>query len=181
MRRFCYIVTACFAIGGVAVAAVLPLPLKFIWNASASVPIGLYTIDAGKPPGVTDLVVVNAPEPLAAFLAERGYLPSGVPLMKRVAGVSGQPACRTGGTISVDGIEVAEALDHDRLGRALPRWEGCLIIAVGEVFLLNADVRESFDSRYLGPIPASSVIGRATALYTDEDGIGRFEWHAPTR
>lgn len=181
MRRFCYIVTACFAIGGVAVAVVYELPLKFIWNASASVPIGLYTIDAGKPPVVTDLVVVNAPEPLSAFLAERGYLPRGVPLMKRVAGVAGQRVCRTGRTISIDDIEVAEALDHDESGRSLPIWQGCRVIAEGKILLLNGDTRNSLDGRYFGPIPASSIIGRVTPLYTDEDGNGRFEWRAPTR
>ena len=39
---------------------------------------------------VTDLVVVDAAEPVATFLAERGYLPTGVPLMKRVLALPGQ-------------------------------------------------------------------------------------------
>ena len=39
----------------------------------------------------------------------------------------------------------------------------------------------SLAGRYFGPIPASSVIGGATPIYTDEDGDGRFVWCAATR
>lgn len=100
--------------------------------------------------------------------------------MKRVAGVAGQRVCRTGRTISVDGADLAEALDRDRLGRALPSWQGCRVIAVGEIFLMNWQVRDSLDGRYFGPVSIDTIIGRATPLYTDEDGNGRFGWRAPT-
>jgi conjugative transfer signal peptidase TraF len=181
MSRFGYVMATYFAAMGIVMAAVLPLPLKLIWNASASVPIGLYTIDPDHLLEVTDLVAVDAPEPLATFLAERGYLPRGVPLMKRVAGVAGQRVCRTGRTISVDGVDMAEALDRDRSGRALPSWQGCRLLGVGEIFLMNWQVRDSLDGRYFGPLSTDTIIGRATPLYTDEDGNGRFEWRAPTR
>jgi conjugative transfer signal peptidase TraF len=181
MTRFGYVMATYLATMGVAVAALFPLPLKLVWNASASAPIGLYTIDSDQLPEVTDLVAVDAPDPLATFLAERGYLPRGVPLMKRVAGVAGQRVCRTGRTISVDGIDIAEALDRDRLGRTLPSWQGCRLLGVGEIFLMNWQVRDSLDGRYFGPVSTDTIIGRATPLYTDEDGNGRFEWRAPTR
>lgn len=72
---------------------------RFIWNASASVPIGLYTIEALGRIDVADLVAVMPPEPLAEFLAERGYLARNVPLIKRVLAVSGTTVCRRGTTI----------------------------------------------------------------------------------
>ncbi len=181
MSRFGYVMATYFATMGVAIAAFLPLPLKLVWNASASTPIGLYAISSAERLEIADLVAVDAPEPLATFLADRGYLPRGVPLLKRVAGISGQRVCRTGRTISVDGIDIAEALERDRLGRALPVWQGCRVIAAGEIFLVNAQIRDSLDGRYFGPIPTTSIIGRATPLYSDEDGNGRFEWRAPRR
>jgi type IV secretory pathway protease TraF len=46
---------------------------------------------------------------------------------------------------------------------------------------MNAQVRDSLDGRYFGPISASSIIGRAVPLWTDEDGTGRYEWRASTR
>ena len=46
---------------------------------------------------------------------------------------------------------------------------------------MNWQVPDSLDGRYFGPLPATTVIGRAIPLYTDEDGDGRFIWRAPTR
>ena len=100
--------------------------------------------------------------------------------MKRVAGLPGQEVCRSGGAITVDGNEMGTALERDRLGRLLPVWRGCRHILSGEVFLMNWDARDSLDGRYFGPIQTSSIIGRATPLWTDEDGTGRYEWRAPT-
>ena len=60
-----------------------------IWNASASLPIGLYRLALTPPIEVGDIVVVRPPEPLAGFLTARGYLPRGVPLMKRVQATAG--------------------------------------------------------------------------------------------
>ena len=46
---------------------------------------------------------------------------------------------------------------------------------------MSPDVGDSLDGRYFGPLPASTVIGRATPLFTDEDGDGRLNWGAPMR
>ncbi|RXF68979.1 S26 family signal peptidase [Hansschlegelia zhihuaiae] len=166
---------------GVGYPALTPMPIKLLWNASASAPIGFYTIDFGRPFEVTDLVAVDAPEPLATFLADRGYLPKGVPLLKRILGVSGQTVCRSNLTITVDGVEMGDALERDREGRDLPDWQGCRRIPTGEVFLMNWQVRDSLDGRYFGLTSTDQIIGRAVPLWTDEEGNGRFEWRARTR
>src|SRR5271166_2565871 len=140
-------------------------PPWLIWNASASVPIGLYAIRTVGAPRIGDLVVIKAPEPLASFLADRGYLPRGVPLVKHVAAVPGQSVCRNGLMVSVDAVTVGEARERDSRGRPLPAWQGCRVIAVGEVFLMNASP-DSLDGRYFGPLPATSVVGRAAPLWT---------------
>lgn len=181
MTRFGYVMTTYFTvmlIGGLSFIHITPW---LIWNASASTPIGLYSLDRSPRLEVTDLVAVDAPEPLASFLAERDYVPRGVPLMKRVAALPGQRVCRTGARITIDGIAIGEALERDRLGRELPVWQGCRRIAADEIFLMNWSVEDSLDDRYFGPISIRSIIGRATPLWTDEDGRGRFEWRAATR
>lgn len=180
MTRFGYVMVTYFAAMGVAIAAFVPTPTKLIWNATASAPIGFYTVQPAERIEVPELVAVMLPEPLTRFMVERGYIGRGVPLLKRVGGLSGQRVCRTGRTITVDGIEMSEALERDRLGRDLPVWQGCRVIGDGEIFLLNWEVRDSLDGRYFGPIPASSVIGRALPLWTDEEGDGRHEWRAQT-
>ena len=86
---------------------------------------------------VADLVVVRPPEPLARFLADGGYLPHGLPLLKHVAALAGQFVCRIGVTITVDDVAVGEARDRDSRGRLLPDWQGCRVIGQGEVFLMN--------------------------------------------
>ncbi|MBT1155899.1 S26 family signal peptidase [Aminobacter anthyllidis] len=181
MSRLSTVLTTVLAATGVGYPALTPMPIRLIWNVSASAPIGLYSIDFDSPLEVTDLVAVDAPEPLAIFFAARNYLAKGVPLLKRVRAVSGQTVCRSNVLITVDGIEAGTALEHDRAGGTLPAWSGCLRIPADEIFLMNWEVRDSLDGRYFGPISIDRIIGRAIPLWTDEEGDGRFEWRASTR
>src|SRR6516225_10476017 len=147
-----------------------PMP-RFVWNASESVPLGLYSVEPVGKLAVTNLVVAMPPDPLATFLAERGYLPFGVPLIKRILALPGQSVCRNELAIIVDGIETGTALAHDRRGRALPLWQGCRVIAQGEVFLMNWDEPASLDGRYFGPIPLHAIVGRAKPVWTNDHAL----------
>lgn len=141
----------------------------YIWNASMSVPIGLYRVQPATALAVTELVAIKPPDLLAAFLGLNGYLPIGVPMLKRVLALPGQTVCRTGLKITVDGIDAGEAHDRDGRGRPLPVWHGCQIIADGDVFVMNWQSADSLDSRYFGPLPVSAVIGKAVPVWTDEE------------
>lgn len=181
MTRLDYLALTAFGVLGIALASATPLPMKLVWNATASEPVGFYTIDPVGRLEVPDLVVVMPPEPVALFIVERGYVARDVPLLKRVLGLPGQRVCRSGRAISVDDVPLGDALDRDSQGRDLPVWQGCRTIAEDEIFLMNLDVGDSLDGRYFGPFPASAVIGRAIPLFTDEDGEGRLVWRAPER
>jgi len=178
MTRLAYVMSTSFVVLAIAGRSSVSITPKLIWNASASAPIGLYTVRTAADLGVTDLVAVDAPEPLTSFLKEREYL--GVPLMKRIAALPGQTVCRIGRNVSVDAIAMGEALARDRRGRELPVWQGCLRLSASEIFLMNWDVQDSLDGRYFGPIPKNSIVGRALPLWTDEGGDGRYLWRAPT-
>ncbi|WP_367118798.1 S26 family signal peptidase [Mesorhizobium sp.] len=141
---------------------------RFIWNASASVPIGLYRVEPAKEIGIADLTVVMPPEPLAGFLAERGYLPKGMPLLKHVLAPAGATVCRQGTDIIANGVSFGAARERDSRGRQLPVWQGCRVIADGEAFFMNRDAADSFDSRYFGPLPLTSIIGRAIPVLTTD-------------
>ena len=56
------------AVSVVAYSAWFPPPPKLIWNASASVPIGLYQVEPTDTFKAADLVVVRPPEALEKFL-----------------------------------------------------------------------------------------------------------------
>ena len=162
-----------------AVAWLKPAP-RVLWNASASAPTGLYRVDVGAPPRLGDLVAIAPPPALETFLAQRGYVPRGVPLLKRVAGLPGALVCRSGAFITVDGVGVARALPRDRAGRSLPVWHGCRLVGAHEIFLINAPPL-SLDSRYFGPLPAAGLIGIAQPLVTRDRNGGAAHWHVPAR
>ncbi|MBV8191687.1 MAG: S26 family signal peptidase [Alphaproteobacteria bacterium] len=169
MRRCGWIMATCVATLSVGVPMLYrPIP-QLIWNASASVPIGLYrVIPAGKL-RVGELVVVQPTEALAEFLADRRYLAMGVPLLKYILALPGQMVCRMDLTITVDGTTIGRALELDHAGRGLPKWDGCKVVPAGEVFFMNWRSDYSFDGRYFGPLPASTIVGRADPLWIQKD------------
>lgn len=159
-------------IGTVAVLAgaivAKPSPI-YIWNRSVSVPAGLYRMRTASNHYVTELVAIQPPEPLATYLDRNGYLPTGVPMLKRVLALPGQTVCRKGSIITVDGIEMGEARERDSRGRPLPVWEGCDVVEDGKLFLMNWQAVDSFDGRYFGMTPATAVIARVLPVWTLED------------
>lgn len=176
-RRRILTVTA-LAVITIAAASAVDWPTRLVWNETASVPVGFYTVEPVTRSDARDLVAVMPPEPLASFMVARGYIGRDVPLLKHVIGLPGQRVCRIGRTITVDGIVMGEALERDSHGRDLPVWQGCRVIGDGQLFLMNRGVPDSLDGRYFGPLPANSAIGRAVPLWTDEHGDGRYQWRA---
>lgn len=172
------LILAAAAVTLLAAPAILPWSPRLVWNASASAPIGLYL---ARSPGRIERdqwVAVRPPEGLAAFLDERGYLPRGVPLIKRVLALPGTEVCRSGDVITVGGAFQGQARAHDRRGRALPVWQGCQVIPEGLIFLMNPAAPDSLDGRYFGPLPASAVTARLIPLWTDAGHGAGFTWRA---
>ncbi|MEN7537306.1 S26 family signal peptidase [Aurantiacibacter flavus] len=180
MTRFGYVIATAvavqvFVVLFVAVALADPHP-RVIWNASASVPIGLYRLHVDDDPPTGTLVAVTPPRPWARWMAERGYLPEGVPLLKHVAAKAGQRVCRIGNMVSVNRQPVAVALDRDSRGRPLPVWQGCRKLQSGEFLFMNSSVLDSLDGRYFGPLPAATLLGRAMPMLTRDTANGPLVW-----
>jgi conjugative transfer signal peptidase TraF len=167
-RRASPVVAMLAGLGLIAVPTVAGWQPRIIWNASASVPLGVYIAAPADDIALGDLVLVRPPETLAAFLAERGYVARGVPLLKHVAALPPQLVCAAGHTITVDGEIVAHRRAADRLGRALPAWHGCHRLEPGVAFLLNAAEPDSLDARYFGPLPHTSVVARLRPVWITE-------------
>lgn len=164
----------------IATLATLTVPVSRIavWNITASVPTGLYIIRGKQSIHVDERVAIQPPHKLSKLLAERGYLPVGIPLLKRAAAVSGQRVCRFAHGVTIDGKFVGVARSFDRRSRPLPSWFGCRRLAEGELFVMNPDAPDSFDGRYFGVLSMTAVIGRATPIWTDESGHGDHIWFA---
>ncbi|MCO1791371.1 S26 family signal peptidase [Pseudomonas aeruginosa] len=151
-----------------------PLP-RLTYNPSDSVAVGWYRIEPfdpraaslPRPLSVGSIVLVPLPAEAATLAAQRGYLPTRVPLLKRVGAVAPQQVCIASGIVRIDGVPTAAALRADRLGRPLPAWQQCRRLEPDELFLLSVTNPASFDSRYFGPVSASAVIGVAHPLWLE--------------
>lgn len=84
-------------IGFVFIIVMVPLivkfPIKLIYNASASAPIGFYRVTpvSGLKRGA--FAVVPTPPDFRMMAAKRHYLPFNVPLIKRIVALSGDTDC----------------------------------------------------------------------------------------
>lgn len=153
---------------------VSPLP-RLTYNPSDSVAVGWYRVDPfdqrttspPRPLSVDSIVLVPLPAEVAALAAQRGYLPTHIPLLKRVGAVAPQEVCIAGGIVRIDGVPSAAVLRADRLDRPLPSWSQCRRLEPGELFLLSVTNPASFDSRYFGPVRASAVLGVAHAVWLE--------------
>ncbi|HWH59560.1 MAG TPA: S26 family signal peptidase [Terriglobales bacterium] len=138
---------------------------QIIWNVTASAPIGLYRVIRQPRYLRGDLVLVKASPSVAKFAAQRGYLPAGVPLVKRIAAIAGDTVCAGRDGIFIDGQFVVVRLAADSAGRSLPSWSGCRTLKQDEVFLLMEGVRISFDGRYFGPTSSADIIGQLDPIW----------------
>lgn len=134
-----------------------------VWNASASVPIGLY-FAASPALHIGDYVLVRPTSSMQVLAEGRGYIGAGVPLLKRVAAIAGDRVCRRGRVVWIAGRRAFIALASDTEGRRLPVWKGCHQLRDGQVFVLGAHPA-SFDSRYFGPLHTSQVVGTAIPIW----------------
>ncbi|URG49325.1 S26 family signal peptidase [Pectobacterium quasiaquaticum] len=181
-RRRAHLVLAALSACGLAALAcasflpdhMRPLP-RLTYNPSDSVAVGWYRVDLldhqadslPSPLSVNSIVLVPPPAEAGVLAAQRGYLPTRVPLLKRVGAIAPQEVCIAGGIVRIDGVLSAAVLRTDRLGRPLPSWQQCRRLAPGELFLLSVTNPASFDSRYFGPVAASTVIGVAHPIWLE--------------
>lgn len=148
-------------------------PLRINWTRSA--PVGLYATSLETPASSADLVVVCLQGTLAARGRARGYLtagscPNGIsPILKQVVATVGDEV-----ELKADGLTVnGQAIDHsqrlveDSLGRPLELFPlGRSVVQEGQVWVLGVHRERSWDSRYFGPIPVSSIVGVARPILT---------------
>ena len=151
------------AVAGAMTASILSPPrLLLVWNASASMPIGLYAVSQGLPKR-GDLLVARLPHEIEVLAVSWGILGARTPVLKPVAAIAGDRVCRIGPAVYVNGRVAAHARAFDGFGRHLPVWRGCRRLSALQAFLL-ARHPDSFDSRYYGPVELHVARGIARPL-----------------
>jgi conjugative transfer signal peptidase TraF len=147
----------------IATIAAHPEPL-LVWNVSPSAPVGLYAVLPGTKVAPGEMVVARLPVSWRELAAARGYIPKGIPLVKRVAAVPGDRVCAKGREIRINGRFAALRLGRDRRGRPLSAWRGCVTLKAHQLFLLNGR-SDSFDGRYFGATGPAELVGKARLLW----------------
>lgn len=145
-----------------ALASLLPLQPRLVWNYTPSVPVGLYEIRQ-QPPMRGDLLAIDLTGEPRRLLAQAGALKPSQLLLKPLAGIAGDVACRNGLTVTLNDRVVAQARAASSPGQNLPTWSGCRVLS-GDEILVIADHPASFDSRYFGPLSAADIVGVARPL-----------------
>jgi conjugative transfer signal peptidase TraF len=141
-------------------------------NNSPSLPLGLYrvTSDAHE-----TLVAFCPVEPFASLAIERSYRDEGTcpdgaaPLLKPVVAKAGDVVELSNRGIEVNGrlLRNTAPLAVDTKGRPLAHWHfGRYTVQSGNLWVASSYNRRSFDSRYFGPVPVSSVRERLHPLLT---------------
>lgn len=169
MTRRMLLVCMGLGLAALCAPAVVQMPVQLVYNPSDSVPRGWYRIgriEHADSLHVDSIVLARLPTDAAALAAQRGYLPAGIPLLKRIGAVAPTRVCVQKHIVRIDGAAVATALAQDGRHRPLSAWSLCRALTQGELFLLSNTSAASFDSRYFGPIAVSAVIGSARPLWT---------------
>ncbi len=158
------VMAATLAAAGLLATLIWPPRPLWLWNASASSPIGLYAVIAADAIGPGERAIAWPPGWARRLADERHYLPRDVPLVKPVAAVAGDRICAVGEAVFVNGRLRARRRRLDGSGRPLPWWTGCITLGEGQLFLLSSN-GGSFDGRYFGVTGRGEVVGQARLLW----------------
>jgi len=145
-----------------------------IANTDSAAPAGVYHI-ASQSFHRGDLVAACLPPEIAQAGLARGYLRTGScpgnaePVGKIADGLSGDTVVIERGGVTINGAPIphsAVAL-HDSKGRPLQHVPfGSYRVGANQVWLFGFHDRRSWDARYFGPVPLSSVRGAIQPVLT---------------
>jgi signal peptidase I len=105
-----------------------------------------------------DIVIFHPPSTWPADAA-------GTPYIKRVIGLPGETVDITDGIVSIDGVPIDESYIYRDGGGDGAGETGHWVLGSTEILVFGDHRSNSSDSRAYGPIPISSVIGRAVLRY----------------
>lgn len=136
-----------------------------VLNPSDSVQKGIYLLDTkAKDYNVGDMICFYPDYRYLRFLIDRNYIPKGVPLLKKIAYTNGTTICVNKDTILANGAEIGKILQTDSNGEMLPAGRvGCYTLSTGEFFVFSPK-KNSFDSRYFGPVDDQNIVGKTHLL-----------------
>lgn len=174
-RRDAVVRRARLTAAAVSVAAAARATASLRVNFTSSLPLGIYrSAPAGR---IThgSVVLVCLPEPIARFARGREYLWRGecpgpaAPIGKLVLALAGDTVGVTAGGLRLNGFIVprTQPLGADRKARPMVHYPyGDYVVPADRMWLYSPYDARSFDSRYFGPVPVSSVRSTLVSVWT---------------
>lgn len=99
-----------------------------------------------------------------------------IPFIKRIIGVPGDQVQIKDNGVYVNGVRLIEPYVYEGQATTPTTNTSSWVIPAGEYFVMGDHRQASIDSRAFGPIPRSSIIGRAWLRYWP---LGSLEWVEP--
>lgn len=158
-------------VAGAAIAGVLALsPYSLAYNRNSSIPKGLYLTHRIEPGALTLGDIGCFPYRAPAWAKDRNYFVEGMRLCKHVYAFPGTQVFRESDGLWVGnkaGDPVARYAAADGKGRPLLQTALATgVVPAGHLLMLAPAHKNSFDSRYLGYVPASEVTTQAWPIWT---------------
>ena len=141
------------------------LPQVFVYNATASVPVGWYLLLPPQNVARDDMVVFTVPEDMQALAVERGWLPKGTKMLKRVGGLAGDMyGVNRSRQFYVNDVYIGQASLVDGKGQEMPDRSCGSHMVEDNCFLPVGDNPHSFDGRYYGTVPLECINNKAVLI-----------------
>ncbi len=134
------------------------------YQSTPSMPEGYYLTYKVKSIQRENNVIFMPNQKTEKFIIQHGWLPEGIPLLKRVIGIPGDKLCIKHHMVYINNKRVAVAKLKDNKGEALPIFTYCGEIQPDYYFVQGISSPNSFDSRYYGLIKREQIISKAVKL-----------------
>lgn len=142
------------------------MPQLFVKNLTASMPVGLYLILPDTEPKDGDIVSFVPPEEVTKLALERGWIKEKVNFLKTVGALPGDTYTITDWAIYINGTYVGSVYSVDGQDRPMPELRGTFVVQDGYFLPISTYRPRSFDGRYIGEVPLSSVRHRVVPFFT---------------
>lgn len=155
----------------VAMGAFKVLSLRYVFQVTPSLPIGLYRLTPKDPVAVGDLVLFEVPQRVQSLVYNRGWGLTGVPffLAKPVVAQAGDEVSVSAAGVRINQRYFGPTKQSDDQGLPLPALNLDLRLMRGQYFAASC-ADNSFDSRYFGPIDQAAIRGVLTPFITFSQG-----------
>lgn len=137
------------------------------FNETSSLPTGFYVKVPSKNYQRGDYIVYEPTEEVKKIIVKNGWGVAKYDFLKKVGAVAGDTYSISSSnlTFEINGEYVGKVFETDNKGKELPKLRGKFKVEEGYVLPIATSAR-SFDGRYSGTIPESSIKAKVIPICT---------------